>query len=107
MIWILNYRARKNNKGYPIISTGRIASNGFFLSFLSSHSGFSQNSEFVKGFNIFCYLMSSVSPEDITRDASVIYAAVVRPNRTPVRSVDQSDRMYGNMLKLQKPNQGR
>lgn len=51
--------------------------------------------------------MSSVSPEDITRDASVIYAAVVRPNRTPVRSEDQSDIMYGNMLKLQKPNQGR
>lgn len=33
MIWILNYRARKNNKGYPIISTGRIASNGFFYPF--------------------------------------------------------------------------
>lgn len=107
MIWILNYRARKNNKGYPIISTGRIASNGFFYPFFPHIPVFLKTVSLLKALIYIFYLMSSVSPEDITRDASVIYAAVVRPNRTPVRSVDQSDRMYGNMLKLQKPNQGR
>lgn len=48
-----------------------------------------------------------MSSEDMTKDSPVIYAAVVRPNRTPVRSVEQNDRMYGNVLKLQKRNRRR
>lgn len=52
--------------------------------------------------------MSSFFPiEDISRDSPVIYAAVVRPNRIPTGSVEQNNQMYGNMLKLQKPNQRR
>lgn len=70
------YRARKNNTGYPTVSTERNASN-------------------------------VSSSEDITRDSPVIYAAVVRPNKKPTRSIEQSDQMYGNMLKLQKPTRGR
>nr|XP_034336146.1 uncharacterized protein LOC117680553 [Crassostrea gigas] len=67
------YRARKNNRRYPEVSTGRSASN----------------------------------VEYITRDSPVIYAAVVRPNRKPVRSVEQSDLMYGKMPKPQTSDQER
>uniref|UniRef100_A0A8W8KHP9 Uncharacterized protein n=1 Tax=Magallana gigas TaxID=29159 RepID=A0A8W8KHP9_MAGGI len=45
--------------------------------------------------------------EYITRDSPVIYAAVVRPNRKPVRSVEQSDLMYGKMPKPQTSDQER
>eukprot|EP00105_Crassostrea_gigas_P041219 XP_019925367.1 PREDICTED: uncharacterized protein LOC109619545 [Crassostrea gigas] len=49
----------------------------------------------------------SASNEYITRDSPVIYAAVVRPNRKPVRSVEQSDLMYGKMPKPQTSDQER
>eukprot|EP00105_Crassostrea_gigas_P041227 XP_019925375.1 PREDICTED: uncharacterized protein LOC105334446 [Crassostrea gigas] len=50
---------------------------------------------------------SNVSSGNITRDSPVIYAAVVRPNKKPARSIEQKDQMYGNRLKLQKPTRGR
>uniref|UniRef100_A0A8W8KNU2 Uncharacterized protein n=1 Tax=Magallana gigas TaxID=29159 RepID=A0A8W8KNU2_MAGGI len=51
--------------------------------------------------------VTTVSSDNITRDSPVIYAAVVRPNKKLVRGVEQSDQMYGNTLKLQKPNRER